>query len=155
MQLSVGYLKPSHVATASAIVIPPVTGIDVASTVSTDIATVVANDVTNAIASAVATFILIGISNAIDIAVETVLVTISITDIATALDVAVDIVVDAILVHQMCLSRIVTSRTVSLMPSCMHKFRYMLSHSASLFPFPFDSLLNVGTQPPLPPLFCI
>ena len=66
------YKKQSPVVTAGVIIIPPVIGIDIVSTVATDIATafvtVVANAVNNAIASALATSIFTDIDNDIDIA---------------------------------------------------------------------------------------
>ena len=90
--------KPSHVATAGMIVIPPVTGIDIASTVARDIATafatVVANAVTNDVASAIATDIFTGITDAIDIPVETVGAIVIVSIIATALDTVVVAIVE-------------------------------------------------------------
>ena len=58
-------------------------------------------------------------------------------------------VFDYQLAHKVDMSRIVSSGTVPLAPSFVHQFRYTMSHSASLVPFPFGSLFNTNiTTPP-------
>ena len=159
------YKKTSPVVTAGSIIIPPVIGIDIVSTVATDIATafvtVVANAVTNAIASALATSIFTDIANAIDIPVETVVAIAIVIGIATALDVVVDNVVVAIVeprvqfpagAPSVCLTHChlwhSAPDTLICVPGQVNDVslppRWSLA-SPSLVTFPFNSLFNIGT----------
>ena len=90
------------------------------------------------------------------------------TTIVTAITTAVDIVddffvsiVDVAIVEPRVQflagapSVCVSSSTVSMVPSSMHIFRYMLSHSPYMALSPFNFLLDIGTQPPLPSSSCV